>query len=56
MLNGKKESMESDGLLKQAFHPSRECLVKHVSASKFQNMVKEMSLKISLYNLFRRIA
>ena len=27
----------------------------HTSAIKFQNMVKEMTIKISLYNLFRRI-
>jgi hypothetical protein len=26
-----------------------------IMATKFQNMVKEMSIKISLYNLFRRI-
>ena len=28
----------------------------YVSATRFQNMVKEMTMKISLYNLFRRIA
>lgn len=27
----------------------------HVSATMFQNMVKEMTIKVSLYNLFRRI-
>lgn len=27
----------------------------HVSATRFQNMVKEMMIKVSLYNLFRRI-
>jgi hypothetical protein len=27
----------------------------HVNATKFQNMVKEMLIKVSLYNLFRRI-
>ena len=26
----------------------------HTSATRFQNMVKEMILKVSLYNLFRR--
>ena len=26
----------------------------HTSATKFQNMVKEMMMKISLYNLFRK--
>jgi hypothetical protein len=28
----------------------------YVSATKFKNMVKEMMMKISLYNLFRRMA
>ena len=28
----------------------------HVSAIKYQNMIKEMILKVSLYNLFRRMA
>ena len=28
----------------------------YVSAIKYQNMIKEMILKVSLYNLFRRIA
>ena len=27
----------------------------HTSATRFQNMVKEMMIKVSLYNLFRRI-
>ena len=27
----------------------------HTSATRFQNMVKEMMIKISLYNLFRKI-
>jgi hypothetical protein len=26
----------------------------HIMATSFQNMVKEMILKVSLYNLFRR--
>ena len=28
----------------------------YVSATRFQNMVKEMMMKVSLYNLFRRMA
>ncbi|HXS60723.1 MAG TPA: hypothetical protein VN703_07940, partial [Candidatus Sulfopaludibacter sp.] len=28
----------------------------YVSATKLQNMIKEMILKLSLYNLFRRLA
>jgi hypothetical protein len=27
----------------------------NISAIRFQNMVKEMTMKVSLYNLFRRI-
>jgi hypothetical protein len=27
-----------------------------ISAIKYQNMIKEMILKVSLYNLFRRMA
>ena len=27
----------------------------YTSATRFQNMVKEMMIKVSLYNLFRRI-
>jgi hypothetical protein len=28
----------------------------YTSANRFQNMVKEVTMKMSLYNLFRRIA
>ena len=28
----------------------------HISATRFQNMIKEMMIKVSLYNLFRRLA
>ncbi|HXT82973.1 MAG TPA: IS5/IS1182 family transposase, partial [Verrucomicrobiae bacterium] len=28
----------------------------YTSAIRFQNMIKEMTVKVSLYNLFRRMA
>jgi hypothetical protein len=28
----------------------------YVSATRFKNMIKEMMLKVSLYNMFRRLA
>jgi hypothetical protein len=34
------------------FHPLKGCLEKCVSARKYSNMIKEMMLKISLYNTF----
>jgi hypothetical protein len=39
-----------------AFSSMKRMFGEHTSATKFQNMVKEMTMKISLYNLFRRIA
>ncbi len=38
-----------------AFSSMKRMFSEHTSAAKFQNMVKEMTMKISLYNLFRRI-
>jgi len=38
-----------------AFSSIKRMFGEHISATKFQNMVKEMMLKVSLYNLFRRI-
>ena len=45
----------TDGWLKQPFHLSKRMFGEYVSATRFQNMVKEMMIKVSLYNLFRRI-
>ena len=39
-----------------AFSSIKRMFGEYTSATKFQNMVKEMTMKISLYNLFRRIA
>jgi hypothetical protein len=38
-----------------AFSSIKRMFGECVSAIKFQNMVKEMTMKISLYNIFRRI-
>jgi hypothetical protein len=50
--------MEIDGWLKKLyFLLSKDRLVNiYISATKFQNIVKEMVMKVSLYNLFRRMA
>jgi hypothetical protein len=39
-----------------AFSSINRMFGENVSATKFQNMVKEMVMKVSLYNLFRRMA
>ncbi|HEY6534581.1 MAG TPA: IS5/IS1182 family transposase, partial [Candidatus Nitrosocosmicus sp.] len=38
-----------------AFSSIKRMFGEYISATKFQNMVKEMTMKVSLYNLFRRI-
>ena len=38
-----------------AFSTIKRMFGEYTSASRFQNMVKEMMIKVSLYNLFRRI-
>jgi hypothetical protein len=37
------------------FSPLKRMFGEYIMATRFQNMVKEMILKISLYNLFRRM-
>jgi transposase len=39
-----------------AFSSIKRMFGEHVSSTRFQNMVKEMMLKVSLYNLFTRLA
>ena len=39
-----------------AFSSIKRMCGERVSAIRFQNMVKEMTMKVSLYNLFRKIA
>ena len=38
-----------------AFSTVKRTSGEYVSATRFQNMVKEMMIKVSLYNLFRRV-
>jgi hypothetical protein len=52
----KKVRTEIDGLPKQAaFSSIKRMFGEYTSATRFLNMVKEMMIKVSLYNLFRRI-
>jgi hypothetical protein len=39
-----------------AFSTIKRTFGEYVSATRLQNMVKEMMVKVSLYNLFRRLA
>jgi hypothetical protein len=39
-----------------AFSSIKRMFGEYTSATKFQNMIKDMTMKISLYNLFRRMA
>ena len=38
-----------------AFSSIKRMFGEYVSATRFQNMVKEMTMKVSLYNLFRKL-
>jgi hypothetical protein len=38
-----------------AFFSIKRMFGKYVSTTKFRNIVKEMMMKVSLYNLFRRM-
>ena len=50
---GKKQV---DFAVETVFSSIKRTYGEHVSAIKYQNMIKEMILKVSLYNLFRRMA
>ncbi len=52
----KKRKYGHRWMTETAFSSMKRMFGEHISAAKFQNMVKEMTMKISLYNLFRRIA
>ncbi len=39
-----------------AFSSIKRMFGEHVMASRFQNMIKKMMIKVSLYNLFIRLA
>jgi hypothetical protein len=43
-------------MVETAFSSIKRMFGEYVSATRFQNMVKEMMLKVSLYNLFKRMA
>ncbi len=43
-------------IVETVFSSIKRMFGEYTSATKFQNMVKEMMMKVSLYNLFRRLA
>ena len=52
----KKRGYGKRWMAETAFSSIKRTYGEYVSATKFQNMVKEMTMKVSLYNLFRRMA
>jgi len=52
----KKRKYGSRWMAETAFSSIKRMFGEYTSAIRFQNMVKEMTMKVSLYNLFRRIA
>jgi len=51
----KKRKYGHRWMAETAFSSIKRMFGEHTSATRFQNMVKEMMIKVSLYNLFRRI-
>ena len=51
----KKRKYGHRWIAETVFSTIKRTFGEYVSATKFQNMVKEMMIKVSLYNLFRRI-
>ncbi len=51
----KKRNYGRRWMAETAFSSIKRMFGEYISATKFQNMVKEMTMKVSLYNLFRRI-
>lgn len=51
----KKRKYEHSWIAETAFSIIKRMFGEHKSATEFDNMVKEMTVKVSLYNLFRRI-
>ena len=51
----KKRKYGHRWIAETAFSTLKRTFGEYVSATRFQNMVKEMVIKVSLYNLFRRI-
>jgi IS5 family transposase len=52
----KKREYGKRWMAETAFSSIKRTYGEHVCATKFQNMVKEMTMKVYLYNLFRRMA
>lgn len=52
----KKRKYGQRWMAETAFSSIKRMFGEYTSATKFQNMVKDMTMKISLYNLFRRMA
>ena len=52
----KKRKYGKRWIAETIFSSIKRMFGEYVSATRFQNMVKEMILKVSLYNLFRRMA
>ncbi len=51
----KKRKYGHRWIAETAFSTLKRTFGEYVSATRFENMVKEMTIKVSLYNLFRRI-
>ena len=51
----KKRKYGHRWMAETAFSTIKRMFGEYTSATRFQNMVKEMMIKVSLYNLFRRI-
>ena len=51
----KKRKYGKRWIAETAFSSMKRIYGEYVSAARFQNMVKEMMIKMSLYNLFRKI-
>ena len=50
----KKRKYGKRWIAETVFSSIKRMFGEHISATRFQNMVKEMMIKVSLYNLFRR--
>ena len=51
----KKRKYGHRWMAETAFSTMKRMFGEYVSATRFQNMIKEMMIKVSLYNLFRRV-
>jgi transposase len=55
MEDKKKRKYSHRWIAETAFSTIKRIFGEHVSVTRFQNMEKEMVIKVSLYNLFRRV-